>query len=1077
MAKFSNKITKYLPEVKLITIGIAALITIMSASTGALAQESGAAEQTLEEMVVFGIRNSIKSSTEVKKNADSVIDAITAEDVGKFPDSNVLEAMQRITGVQISRDEAGDGAAFQIRGITQNRVSLNGRTPLGGEGEGRNLNLSDIPAELISSLEIVKSPTADMVEGSLGATINLKTARPFNFRKNKRVFNIKAKYGDNIEEWFGNYNALLSQRWNTGLGEVGALVNVVFNENRNAGDVIRMNHWSTRCPSFALTRLNGKNLRGNGLPQGGNINNCNTIESKNPGSVTQRLFSPGQVSYAQYEEERDRFAVNTALQWAPTENSEYLFEVAVYEKENLQARDIMRLNLIQGRDLIPTDLFNGQANGFVFDGFQNVMSGPREFTRLNERFELDTSQAVNPVMPVEYAEISTAYINSSAAQGERKTTEGFSLAMGGEWNFDKLSIESEFNFSKSEHERHFTQVQLSDYRGNPTNQQNHTLRLSNPADGIQSSINDVVLDLRDPRLVNLDWRGFDLTDPRYFRHNAARDDGWIHEPEEWAFKTDFDWDLDIMDMTTLEFGMRITDREFVRSSRFRFACVRNSNYGGNGPNSNSFVAGDRDCTDPSVSTVELLRDYPDAFQITTGVFDKEAVSPIAWLQPNSRLHFDNYGRWKEVWGFNDTGNDSEAGFIESPDETYRINEETAAFYVKLNLEGDLFNALEYRANIGVRAVQTDMEAVVFRDNNGVIDADPEQSGANDYSNTLPSANVALLLNENNIIRFAAARVMVRPTFSDLKPAANFNFFSGCRPVDLSDPLNPPDAPDSAQENDIDNNYVNGSTACPGVRSLSTNRIGNFNLDPYTSDNYEISFEHYWGDNSNSATITFFQRDVDADLQDRVVVVERDIPAGVTEFASAAVPGKELWLTKQKVNAPPSTRQGIEASYTHFLDFLPSPFDGFGISANYTYAEGERSPPQYIDAGTQAPTTADDPNSQLLDRDSFQPLKNLSENSYNVSLFYEKYSLSARLAYTYRNEYFAGDRFQWEYISPIDRLDLSTSYRINRRTKLIFNVENLTRHLRHHYDLDPMLTREVRYSDVRYTVGLNVNLDD
>src|SRR5690348_12001807 len=120
----------------------------------------------LEEVVVTGIRAGLRSSLEVKRDSLQTIDAISAEDIGDFPDKNVGEALQRVTGVQISRQD-GEGRGVSIRGAdpSLNRVEINGATALSETvGGGRDVDFRDIPVEFISRLEVVKSPTPEMTE-------------------------------------------------------------------------------------------------------------------------------------------------------------------------------------------------------------------------------------------------------------------------------------------------------------------------------------------------------------------------------------------------------------------------------------------------------------------------------------------------------------------------------------------------------------------------------------------------------------------------------------------------------------------------------------------------------------------------------------------------------------------------------------------------------------------------------------------------------------------------------------------------------------------------------------------------
>ena len=160
---------------------------------------------TLEEVVVTGLRASLEASMDIKRDAVGVVDAITATDMGKFPDTNLAESLQRITGISIDRRN-GEGALVSARGFGPqfNLVTLNGRQvpgadgfsngdiTTGGQGSGtRSFNFAQLASEAISSVEVYKTSRADLPSGGIGATVNIKTARPFD--TDGMVFNVGAK--------------------------------------------------------------------------------------------------------------------------------------------------------------------------------------------------------------------------------------------------------------------------------------------------------------------------------------------------------------------------------------------------------------------------------------------------------------------------------------------------------------------------------------------------------------------------------------------------------------------------------------------------------------------------------------------------------------------------------------------------------------------------------------------------------------------------------------------------------------------------------------------------------------------
>jgi len=178
---------------------IAALTTITTLP--AIAEtETETETKEVEVITVTGIRGSLAKATEVKRSLDVIADVISAEDIGKFPDQNLAESLQRISGVQISRNR-GEGSDVSIRGLSPDftRVQFNGRTLPSATG-GRSFDFTILPSDFVSALEVYKTPSADMEEGGLSGTVNVKTPRPLDLGKDSVVTSIKAVYEENSGE-------------------------------------------------------------------------------------------------------------------------------------------------------------------------------------------------------------------------------------------------------------------------------------------------------------------------------------------------------------------------------------------------------------------------------------------------------------------------------------------------------------------------------------------------------------------------------------------------------------------------------------------------------------------------------------------------------------------------------------------------------------------------------------------------------------------------------------------------------------------------------------------------------------
>ena len=148
-------------------------------------------------IIVTGIRSSLQSALNEQRTADSLIEVIQAEDIGKLPDQNLAEVLENVTGVQITR-EAGVGTGVQIRGTNDNRTEINGVGTV-GSGSGRGgISFEDVNAAIIASVEVIKAPTASTTEGSVGGTVNLRTIRPLDIRDRVATVRVQAEYAEPV---------------------------------------------------------------------------------------------------------------------------------------------------------------------------------------------------------------------------------------------------------------------------------------------------------------------------------------------------------------------------------------------------------------------------------------------------------------------------------------------------------------------------------------------------------------------------------------------------------------------------------------------------------------------------------------------------------------------------------------------------------------------------------------------------------------------------------------------------------------------------------------------------------------
>lgn len=201
----------------------------MAAFAQSAQSQSTPTSEELEEVVVVGLRASLEAAAEIKQQSDLVVDSIVADDIGKFPDNTTAGALQRVPGVQVVVGDNNEIVSPIIRGIGDILTTLDGREIF--TGVGRGFAFQDLPAEALAGADVYKSNTANLIEGGVAGVVNLRLHKPFDFEPGlSGAINTRGMYGDNVEELSGTIGGLLSNRWEAGDGEMGALLNVSYSD-------------------------------------------------------------------------------------------------------------------------------------------------------------------------------------------------------------------------------------------------------------------------------------------------------------------------------------------------------------------------------------------------------------------------------------------------------------------------------------------------------------------------------------------------------------------------------------------------------------------------------------------------------------------------------------------------------------------------------------------------------------------------------------------------------------------------------------------------------------------------------
>lgn len=287
-----------------------------------------------DEIVVTGVRGSIVGALNVRREATQIVDSVVAEDVGKLPDNNVVEALQRITGVQITDRAGGEAATISIRGLTDPLTTLNGRNIF--TAAGTSFALQDISANLVKQIDVYKTRSADQIETGLAGQIDVKTRRPLDFDGFAISGLARGIYSELADEINPNVALLVSNRWETGIGDIGFLINGSYtrtkfrNQNLQAGAMVP---FATETPPAGsgltpLERIFPGDRNQNwtpGLDAGLPIAPGSTLNIN--GVDTPYYLSRDAIIASDLYGKRERPAVNAALQWAPNDRSVYTAEV------------------------------------------------------------------------------------------------------------------------------------------------------------------------------------------------------------------------------------------------------------------------------------------------------------------------------------------------------------------------------------------------------------------------------------------------------------------------------------------------------------------------------------------------------------------------------------------------------------------------------------------------------------------------------------------------------------------------------------------------------------------------------
>ena len=1058
---------------------------VMALSASSFAADDGAAAKDtkgdgVEEVVVTGMKEALSNAQDLKRNADTVVDSITAKDLGSFPDKSVGEALQRVAGVTVNRFAASsDTAHFSaepsgviVRGLNQVRSEFNGHDSFSANS-GRGLSWGDISPELMSGVDTYKNQTAELIEGGIAGSINMRTRVPFDQPGDMYALSVSGDYGNLSEKTTPEISGLASHRWTTGVGEFGVMGNLAYS------------NINTRSEGVQFGRLDR-------FPAG-------VIPGSNAGTES---FIPDTINFRDDTYDRTRKGVALAGQWQD-DDSKYKVTVQFNRSE---------YNNTMEEYVVGPELGNPSYSRSVFDVVSDpaktpiaAVGTPKYTFDKNGFFQTGTWTlpegwfADGGVLKNDAGQQFFASCQSWSSCSDKSigTVMGSTTRYSDEKNITQdASVNFQWEVSDKVHASFDVQHVTSSVKDYDISTEFDTF--ANPMIDLTNKLPSLYLGK--PSNVAMSAGAF--SNPHNYYIGNIMDHVEDSSGHELALRADVKIDLDSDWLKSLKVGARYADREQqVNWSQYNWSTV-----------SNSWTSGpDYFFLDSKADPATGFKGYPDFYTTrkwssgfgnlssyaggnTFVVANMKLLSnQQAWASSMSGVGLGlPAGRgWSPICSNSGARSAEVAGTCFTPAETVDISEKTQALYAQLNFGGDKLSLFDkpLSGNVGIRYVGTtdisnggiSIPALKSGDSEckdnvstvpGQAPAVPKTVGcylsAADrafingasllntadakHKNFLPSLNLKLDLTDEWLVRFALSQAMSRPDIGNMRNYTGIGYTLPSTTT-ANDPL-----------------WIKDSAGnITGAKVAYSADAQNPYLKPITANQVDLGLEYYFA-KVGSFTVTAFAKE----FHDYVQFGKYYLDVTNNNVTNQV-------LVRGPENGEGAKLKGVEFAFQRFFDFMPAPFDGLGVQANYTYIKNDGITNTNI-VNNQA--NSHTVSTQAPDAIQTDRLEGLSDHSYNLVLMYEKDAIAARLAYSWRSAYMV-TAVDCCVAVPIwnaayGQLDGSIKYKINDNTEVAFQVSNmlnaqtkLTQQVANASDGGLQMPNAWFQNDVRYTLGLRL----
>jgi len=967
-------------------------------SSATYAQDGTDAAAFDEEVVVTGIRASLQRAMDIKRDSAGVVDAISAEDIGKFPDSNLAESLQRITGIAIDRTR-GEGNSITVRGFGGdfNMVTLNGRQ-MPTHGGNRQFDFGDLASEGVGGVQVYKTGKANVPTGGIGATVNIQTRKPFDNPGFQAVASVKAVHDTSTEtgeDWTPEVAAFLS---NTFMDDkIGVSLSASF-QRRDHGQP------SVGVPGGWLESVNAEQLE---TQINSEILGGTTTDQPAPDDEVS-INHPQNFAYNIDEWRRDRTNAQLTVQFQPIESLTATLDYTYSELELDSKHSDM-------------SVWFGNTGAYGND----YSEGPVPFS------EVYTETGINPDMSMGGSRTATRNLNESA---------GINI----EWQaLDSLSLNLDYHDSTAKSE--------------PTSKYGSGNVISTATFAQRGQPSTIYFDDEFPvahiNLSNpLSPDDVQITGSQF---NAAWSEMGIKELNlEGSFEFE---ELSFIESGSIDFG--IANSEVTNFSTGAAQVERGAWGEWEADNLASHTASRPGVIADLLTEVNVTDLFSDFDGVNdprlTGTFytfDFEAVAeraealtrlePSVWDDAGNLISGDpNYmAPSGDVFGSCGTQ------FCPILDVPFgnRYIEETDSAYIQVNIQTEVLDR-DVNISAGVRHESTDVDSMsASPDYTGIIwtqanEVDIQDAGGDDgvpssllgsYDVTLPSIDMDVSLIEDLKLRASYSETIARASYGNLVGTQSV---SGTRlrydpSIDQLGPL--------------------------------TASLGNPGLLPHKSKNIDLSLEWYYGD-ASYVSAGFFKKKVSEYVTSTTiddVIIDEDLisptDGPLVRDALEALPGASVvevydWILANRADQPgvdastgrisgvagrdglqvfevstqinsdeTATVEGWEIAIQH--NFFES---GFGVIANATFVESD------------AELDVNDPEQQFV-------VPGIS-NTANLIGFYDKDGIMVRISYNWRDEFPTNGATVPAIVAAYSQVDMNASYEISDNFTVFLEGLNIT----------------------------------